>query len=191
MRVITGSARGRKLAEPVKGCIRPTSDMVKEAIFSIVQFDIAGRRVLDLFAGTGQMGIEAASRGASSVTFVDINVDAVKLIKTNLERCGLAGKVIMSDSLLFLDRCGQFDIIIIDPPFDSDLAAKSSEKIFKFDILSESGIMICETGRGVELPAAAEPYAKGREYLYGKKKVTIYYGGKRPAHENGNISGEL
>ena len=174
MRVITGSARGRKLAEPVKNFIRPTSDMVKEAIFSIVQFNIAGRRVLDLFAGTGQMGIEAASRGASSVTFVDINSDAVKLIKTNLERCGLAGKVVQSDSSAFLERCEQFDVIIVDPPYGSDMAGKTIEKIFKFDILSESGIMICETGREMKLPDAAEPHIKGREYLYGKKKVTIY-----------------
>ena len=80
MRVITGTARGRKLKEPVGMDIRPTTDSVKEAIFNTIQFDIEGRRVLDLFAGTGQLGIEALSRGAKSCTFVDESTAAVRLV---------------------------------------------------------------------------------------------------------------
>ena len=178
MRVITGSAKGRKLAGPVKTDIRPTSDMIKEAIFNIIQFDIEGSRVLDLFAGTGQMGIEAASRGASSVTFVDESRKAVNLIKTNLERCGLNGRIVSADSTAFLDGCEQFDVIFIDPPYSGGLARKCAEKILEFDILSESGIMICETGRETDLPPAPERYEKGKEYIYGKKKVTMYHGRK-------------
>ena len=90
MRVISGSARGRKFKEPVGNSVKPTSGKVKEAIFNIVQFDIEGRRVLDLFAGCGQIGIEALSRGAESAVFVDSSQDAVKLIRENLKLCGFS-----------------------------------------------------------------------------------------------------
>ena len=89
MRVISGSAKGRKLKD-VKIDIRPTSDMVKESIFNIIQFDIEGRRVLDLFAGSGQLGIEALSRGAAGAVFVDKNPHAIKLINQNLKHCGFS-----------------------------------------------------------------------------------------------------
>ena len=92
MRVITGTARGRKLLEPSGMEVRPTTDMVKEAMFNIVQFDIEGRRVLDLFAGTGQLGIEALSRGAAECVFVDESPKSLKLVRANLERCGLRGR---------------------------------------------------------------------------------------------------
>ena len=90
MRVITGLARGRKLKEPEGVVIRPTSDMVKESIFNIIQYDVEGRSVLDLFAGTGQLGIEALSRGAATVTFVDESASAIKLVKENLKRTELS-----------------------------------------------------------------------------------------------------
>lgn len=92
MRVITGTARGRRLKEPQGMDIRPTTDKVKESMFSILQFDIEGRRVLDLFGGTGQLGIEALSRGASEVVFVDKSAAALKLIRENLELCGLSDR---------------------------------------------------------------------------------------------------
>jgi len=174
MRVITGTARGRKLKEPVGIDIRPTTDMVKEAIFNIVQFDVEGRRVLDLFAGTGQLGIEALSRGADSAVFVDESRDAVKLIRENLKTCKFEGEVILGDSLAYLERCGKFDLIFIDPPYDSGLADKALHKIFKFDILSDGGIIACETMRELTLTEALPPYFKRREYLYGKVKLTVY-----------------
>lgn len=93
MRVITGTARGRKLLEPSGMDIRPTADVVKEAVFNIIQFDIEGRRVLDLFAGTGQLGIEALSRGAAECVFVDESAKAVKLVRENLSRWQAAGPV--------------------------------------------------------------------------------------------------
>ena len=99
MRVITGTARGRKLREPKNMDIRPTTDKVKESLFSIIQFDIEGRRVLDLFAGTGQLGIEALSRGAKSVTFVDQSNDAIAIVRENLEHCGFAATVVRDDSI--------------------------------------------------------------------------------------------
>ena len=108
MRVITGELRGKKLKEPSNYDIRPTTDMVKEAIFNIIQFDIEGRRVLDLFAGTGQLGIECLSRGAESVTFVDQSKEAVSLVKSNLKSCGVEARVVQDDSIAFLSRGGKF-----------------------------------------------------------------------------------
>ena len=99
MRVITGSARGRRLKTPDNYDIRPTSDNVKEAVFNILQFDVEGRRVLDLFAGTGQLGIEALSRGAASAVFIDRDRTAVQIVKDNLKTCGLTGTVLCGDSI--------------------------------------------------------------------------------------------
>lgn len=108
MRVITGTARGRKLLEPSGMDIRPTADVVKEAVFNIIQFDIEGRRVLDLFAGTGQLGIEALSRGAAECVFVDESAKAVKLVRENLSRWQAAGPVLMqADALACLSRGGK------------------------------------------------------------------------------------
>jgi len=174
MRVITGNARGRKLKEPVGMDVRPTSDRVKEAMFNIIQFDVEGRRVLDLFAGTGQLGIEALSRGAAGAVFVDQSRDAVELVRENLKLCRFKGEVVLGDSLAYLERCGKFDIIFIDPPYDSELADKALHKIFKFDILSDGGIIVCETMRNQALPDALPPYFKHREYFYGKVKLTVY-----------------
>ena len=104
MRVITGTARGRKLKTPENFDIRPTTDNVKEALFNIIQFDIEGRRVLDLFAGTGQLGIEALSRGAKSCVFIDESRDAVKIVKDNLKTCGLSGTARQHTALDYLRR---------------------------------------------------------------------------------------
>lgn len=178
MRVITGKVRGRKLREPKNMDIRPTSDVVKEAIFNIIQFDIEGRRALDLFAGTGQLGIEALSRGAESVTFVDESSEALKLVRENLEHCGLEAAVVRGDSLSFLSKCGKFDLVFIDPPYDSGLVDKALEKIIQFDILSDGGIIICETKKETLVSPLREPYFLDKEYKYGKIKLTLC--GKHP-----------
>lgn len=174
MRVITGTARGRRLKEPANMDIRPTTDQVKESIFNIIQFDVEGRAVLDLFAGTGQLGIEALSRGAESAVFVDEDKEAIKLVKENLRHCGLEGQVRQLDSLSFLEHCGRFGVIFVDPPYDSGLAEKALERIIKFDILCEGGIMLFETRSTTTLPPVSAPYFCGREYRYGKVKLTVY-----------------
>lgn len=113
MRVITGTARGRRLLEPEGMDTRPTTDRVKEGIFSSIQFEIEGRRVLDLFGGTGQMGIEALSRGAAHCTFLDLRKEAVGVIRENLKRTGFAEEaaVVQGDYLAFLTRCKEkFDL---------------------------------------------------------------------------------
>ncbi len=174
MRVITGSARGRRLKTPENYDIRPTTDNVKESIFNIIQFDIEGRKVLDLFAGTGQLGIECLSRGAQNVTFVDNSREAVAIVKKNLKACGLSAPVIQMDAPGFLRGCGKFDLIFIDPPYDSDLYEEVLEIINSIDILSDGGIIICEARRDRQLPEMTEPYRKLKEYNYGKVKLCKY-----------------
>ena len=174
MRVITGTARGRKLETPTNYDIRPTTDNVKESIFNIIQFDIEGRKVLDLFAGTGQLGIECLSRGAESATFVDENREAIRIIKENLKTCQLKGTVIQTDALSFIRNCGKFDLIFIDPPYDSKLYEPVLEAINSVDILSDGGIIVCEARKEKLLPEMNLPYRKRKEYNYGKLKVCIY-----------------
>jgi len=174
MRVITGKARGKKLREPEGMNIRPTTDMVKEAVFNIIQFDIDGRKVLDLFAGTGQLGIECLSRGAKEVTFVDRDREAINIVKANLKSCAMEARVVNDDSIAFLNRGGKYDLIFIDPPYATDLAEQALKIIKLVDILSEGGIIICETARDKSMPEMQAPYFKNREYNYGKVKITTY-----------------
>ena len=174
MRVITGSARGRKLIEPQGFDIRPTTDQVKEAIFNICQFDVEGRRVLDLFGGTGQLGIEAKSRGALQVDIVDNARESIRLIRENVKTVGLDIRVIQSDALTYLERCGTYDLIFIDPPYDSGLSEKALRQIKAFDILSNGGIILCETRAETELPALEAPYLLKKQYRYGKVKLTTF-----------------
>ena len=174
MRVITGTARGRKLKTPEGMDIRPTTDNVKESIFNIIQFDIEGRRVLDLFAGTGQLGIECLSRGASEVVFIDSSREAVKIVKENLKTCGFSAPVLQLDAVNYLRGCGKFDLIIIDPPYDSPVYDTVLETINSVDILSDGGIIICESRREKALPEMTAPYRKAKEYNYGKVKLCLY-----------------
>ena len=174
MRVISGTVRGKRLKEPSDYSIRPTTDMVKEALFNIIQFAIEGRRVLDLFAGTGQLGIECLSRGAASVTFVDRSKEAVAIVKQNLKTCGFEARVVQTDSIGFLSRADKYDIILLDPPYATNLLDKALEIINSVDILSEGGIIVCESGREKSMPDMNLPYFKRKEYNYGKVKLTTY-----------------
>lgn len=174
MRVITGSARGRKLKTPDGFDVRPTTDSVKEAVFNIVRDDVEGRRVLDLFAGTGQLGIEALSRGAKEAVFVDASPASLKLVKENLALCRFEAQVLRSDALAYLSHAGQFDLIFVDPPYDSDIYEDILGAINSFDILSEGGIIIVESRRERPLPEMQAPYHKLREYNYGKVKICSY-----------------
>ncbi len=174
MRVITGTARGRKLQEPKDQSVRPTTDMVKEAIFSIVQFDVPGRRVLDLFAGTGQLGIEALSRGARECVFVDNSPASLALVRKNLAICGMEGTVVRSDALAFLRHAGKFDLVFVDPPYQAGLYGDVLDALFSFDILNEGGIILVESMRNESMPAAVPPYEKGRTYTYGRISLTAY-----------------
>lgn len=176
MRIISGSARGRKLKEPASAGIRQTSDKVKESIFNIIQFDIEGRRVLDLFAGTGQLGIEALSRGARSAVFVDSASESIKLTKENLKICGFSeySSVYARDALRFLENNEKYDLIFIDPPYDSQLAEQALDKIAEIDKLNINGIIIVEQKAESATLAMMPPYFLQKEYKYGGVKVTKY-----------------
>ena len=177
MRVVSGVAKGRKLKEPAGLDIRPTSDMVKESIFNVIQFEIEGRSVLDLFAGTGQVGIEALSRGAKSCVFIDSSPAAVKLIHENIKLCGFSelASVHLRDAGKFIERGPAFDVIFFDPPFGSPLAAVTLQKIIEFDKLNNDGIIICETRVDAETPVVSPPYFLHKEYKYGAVKIVRYF----------------
>ena len=177
MRVIAGTARGRKLTEMPGLASRPTTDKVKESIFNIIQWDVEGRKVLDLFAGTGQLGIEALSRGADRCVFVDAARDAARIVKENVASTGFENqaRVVQGDALSFLTSCREkFGVILLDPPYASDLLLKALEKIAAIDIVTENGIIVCESDADTVLPELPAPYQKGKEYRYGKIKLTLY-----------------
>ena len=177
MRVITGTARGRRLKEPTGLETRPTTDRVKEGIFSSIQFEIEGRRVLDLFGGTGQMGIEALSRGAAHCTFVDLRKEAAGIIRENLSTTGFSDRaqVIQGDYLAFLTRCREtFDVIFLDPPYGSGMLEKALEAITTRDIVSANGILVCENGSNTGWPPVKAPYHIQKEYRYGKIRTALY-----------------
>ena len=177
MRVITGTARGIQLKTPEGMVTRPTSDRVKEAMFSIIHFDIPGAAVLDLFGGTGQLGIEALSRGAKSAVFVDAGEPACRLIKENLKRTRLEGqgRVVRSDYLDYLSRCReQFDIILLDPPYAEVFLENALKCITEIDILQSGGIIVAERPLGKDLPWDFEGYTRSKDYKYGKVLLTIY-----------------
>ena len=174
----TSLRRTRHRAPPSPLETRPTTDKVKESVFNIVQFDVEGRRVLDLFGGTGQMGIEALSRGAASCTFVDVRKEAAAVIRANLAHTKLEeqGKVVQGDYLAFLTGCREkFDLVFLDPPYGAGMLEKALEAIAKIDIMTENGIIVCESAAESALPELAAPYAKGRDYRYGKIKITLYH----------------
>ena len=177
MRVITGSARGVQLKTPEGMQTRPTTDRVKEALFSIIHFDIPGAKVLDLFGGTGQLGIEALSRGASEAVFVDAREDACKIIRENLKRTKLEtkGKVLRADYLDYLKRSrDSFDIILLDPPYAEVFLENSLKTITEIDILRTGGIIVAERPLGKELPWDFPGFTRSKDYKYGNTLLTLY-----------------
>lgn len=182
MRVITGEARGIKLLTPEGTSTRPTTDRVKEAMFSILQFEIEGRDVLDLFAGTGQLGIEALSRGANRAVFVDSGAPAVRLIKENLRRTKLGdrGRVYQCDYQKYLQTCGEkFDLIFLDPPYAEKFLENALEIISEIDILRVGGIIICEKTMEKVLEREVKGLQLHREYRYGKSSLVLYKKGAK------------
>ena len=177
MRVIAGDAKGISLVTPDGMLTRPTADRVKEALFSIIQFDLPGTRVLDLFGGTGQLGIEALSRGAQSAVFVDQREDACKLIRENLRRTKFTerGSVVRSDYMDYLKRCKQtFDIVLLDPPYAEVFLENALKMLTEIDILQSGGIIIAECPLGKDLPWDFEGFTRSRDYKYGKTLITLY-----------------
>ena len=177
MRVITGTARGRKLNTLEGRDVRPTTDQVKEAMFSIIQFEVEGAAVLDLFAGSGQLGIEALSRGAESTVFVDARREACQLIRANLQKTRLeqSAQVVQSDYMEYLSRCREkFGLILLDPPYAEVFLENALKRITEIDILQPGGIIAAERPLGKELPWDFPGYSRSRDYKYGKILLTLY-----------------
>ena len=175
MRVITGSARGKRLLSPEGYDIRPTSDKVKESVFSAIQFDIEGANVLDLFAGSGQLGIEALSRGAKSAVFVDKSNSAISIVKKNVDSTGFTSQstVVSSDYASFLMRNGtKFDIAFLDPPYL--LGILSDALVKTADAMSDNGIIVCEHPIDVYLPKDVGRFYLHKRYKYSKVCVSIF-----------------
>ena len=175
MRVISGKARGRKLFFFFLEEVRPTTDRVKEAMFSILHFNLQGSKVLDLFAGSGQLGIEAISRGAKICTFVDNSREAQKIQLQNLKLTNLFknSRVVFSDGPTFLKTTTEkYDIIILDPPYKTDLIPKILRFVSKS--LTDSGIVMCEHLNSLEMPENFCDIALQKRYKYGKIILSTY-----------------
>lgn len=177
MRVITGKARGVVLKTPDGQKTRPTADRVKEALFSIIQFDVPGMSVLDLFGGTGQLGIEALSRGATQAVFVDRDVQVCRLIEENLKRThfGAQATVVCSDYKEYLRKCRQkFGIIFLDPPYAEEFLENSLNIIAEIDILQSGGIIVTERPAGKDLLCDFPGFSRSKDYKYSKTILTIF-----------------
>ena len=175
MRVITGIAKGKRLKPLPSMDVRPTTDRVKEAVFSAIQFDIEGRVFLDLFAGSGQMGIEALSRGAKFAYFIDSSNDAVKICNENIKTAGFEKQSLVArrDADAFLSTCNEkIDIAFLDPPYKTGLLEASALKVT--EIMKDSGIIICEHPLDEAMPQEIQSFKLFRNYRYGKICVSIY-----------------
>ncbi len=180
MRIITGTARGKRLIAPDGRDVRPTPERVKEGLFSALQFDIEGRRVLDLFAGSGQLGLEALSRGAESATFVDASDVSIRVINKNIESTGFAdkAKVIKQDFKTFAAMSRDtFDIVFLDPPYLEGLLMPAVKAVLP--LVSDYGMIICEHPIEVELEETVADFSIYKTYRYGKVLVTVYKKGDK------------
>ena len=187
LKVITGSAKGRKLVTLEGEATRPTSERIKGAMFSSIQFDIENRRALDLFAGSGQLGIEAMSRGADSVTFVDSMREAIDVVKTNCKATGFFDKCrfSVSDWRNFLRKEGgrvKYDLVFIDPPYAMECCADAVFRLVKEDLLLAGAIVVLESGTE-KIDLGSEVFSNFevmKSTDYGKKtslNILLYRGG--------------
>lgn len=171
MRVVSGTKKGKRLLENKCSHIRPTTDKVKQALFTKLQFFVEGARVLDLFCGTGALGIEALSRGASEVIFVDSNVKSASLTKANLKNLGLVAKVVTADASKVIKKSwGKFDLILLDPPYKSGLYEPTLKQIYEQQLLNEEGIIVCEHAK--EDAFDYSPFKVADEKRYGTIMLT-------------------
>ena len=167
--------RGRKLKTLSGDDVRPTSDMVKEAVFSIIQFSIEGRKFLDLFAGSGQMAIEALSRGAASAVLVDASKQAGNVIRDNLKTTGFSqvAQLVQSDAVTYISGCREkFDIAYIDPPYGTNLIERVLPAAA--DHMNKGGTILCESDSTDKFPESANDFVLRKTYRYGRIFIGLY-----------------
>ncbi|MGI6731194.1 MAG: 16S rRNA (guanine(966)-N(2))-methyltransferase RsmD [Anaerovoracaceae bacterium] len=177
MRIIAGDFKGRKLYTPFDDRVRPTSDQVKESIFNIIAMYVEDSVVIDLFSGTGNLGLEAISRGASRCYFVDNSRESIELTKKNIHHCKVEDQsiVLHGNYEQMLGRIKEkADMIFLDPPYEHGMITKCLDAISKQNILSESGIIVAEYDAGEVLPDTLYTFKKIKEKKYGRKHVTIF-----------------
>ena len=175
MRVVAGIRKGLKLKAPEGEGTRPTTDRVKESVFNIIQQYVPAGRVLDLFAGSGALGIEALSRRSSHCVFVEHDKRAFALVRQNIELARLTdvSELVFSDSLVYLNRVsGSFDIIFIDPPYNKGFFTPVLDTIFKKNLLADGGIIVAETEKDGE-EAVHPGFTVIRQAVYGKTVITV------------------
>ncbi|HIZ20288.1 MAG TPA: 16S rRNA (guanine(966)-N(2))-methyltransferase RsmD [Firmicutes bacterium] len=180
MRIITGLARGCRLETLPGEDTRPTAERVKEALCSALQFEIEGRAVLDLFAGSGQMGLELLSRGAAGCVFVEKNPAAAAVVRRNLNTAARRepslsrnAQVLNLDALAYLGRTkDRFDIAVLDPPYAAGLLEPALRATAEH--MNPGGVIVCESDRGQELPEQAGDFRLDRTYRYGRVVVRLY-----------------
>ena len=189
MRIITGKARGMKLATlDGEDITRPTTERVKEGVFSAIQFDIAGKRVLDLFAGSGQMALEALSRGADSAVLIDENTDAIAIIKENAKKTGFMkqcaiSRMDYSEYLKSVAGKERFDIVFLDPPYSRSMKDEILKKVARADILNDGAIIVCETDKD-EIDGDLYGLTFRKKYKYSRVLTYIFdYSSERGAEE--------
>lgn len=179
MRVISGSARGVRIDNIDNGYVRPTTDKVKESIFNIIQFDIQGKVFLDLFGGTGQIGIEAASRGAEKTVIVELRRDVTKLIRENIKKSRLSEciEVVNSDALDYLKNTSlKFDFSFVDPPYGDVIL---NDVLFKLtDVMNDTGVIITETSKEQEVLREFKNFVLCKQYVYGRICINKYKNSK-------------
>jgi len=185
-RIITGVAKGKRILTLEGEATRPTSDRIKEAVFSSIQFDVEGRRVLDLFAGSGQMGLEAMSRGAVSVTFVDMAREAMEIVKENARVTGFFDKCrySVSDYRNYIRKASGrdvYDLVFVDPPYGMECCREALSHLVKADMLALGAIVVLESGTEEIDPEAIEGFEVIKSTHYGKKttvNILIFRGRK-------------
>lgn len=185
MRVVSGAARGRRLRAPAGRRTRPTSDKVKEALFDLLSLEWSGRVVLDLFAGSGALGIEALSRGAKRAVFVEKDLVAVRSLRANLETCSMLdrAKVVKADVIRFLQRGSEghrFDVILADPPYDKGLAMVCARAVGKGEWLEKDGVLVLEHSPREDLPESLGVLIRFKLRRYGDTCVSFYRMAKGP-----------
>lgn len=184
LRIITGTAKGKKLKTLEGEATRPTSERIKEAVFSAIQFDIENRRVLDLFAGCGQLGLEALSRGAASVMFIDSSREAMEIVKDNARTVGFADKsrYLVSDWRNYIRKASgreRFDLVFIDPPYAMECCADAVDRLISADLIAPGAIVVLESGTENPDFSSNEDIEVMKSTHYGKKtfvNILLYRG---------------
>ena len=178
MRVISGSARGLKLKTIENDSTRPTKDMVKEALFSIILEYVPDAVFLDLFSGSGAIGIEALSRGARKAYFNDLNKECIKVIKENLSKARFEEQAVVYN-LSFLNMLNKvkdvsFDIIYIDPPYNTSMGLEAIKTISAYNLLKKNGILVYETDETEDIPEIIDRFEKFKCKKYGRNILNFY-----------------